>query len=116
MIYVFCFVFLIAFIVTVQFDGVLGFMMFFGLGVATVIYNSDTLEENKKQREAEQEKAKIPHVTREADGCKVYAFDANNSTHYFTRCPDSTTVTERNYSTSCGKTSCSKKEVINASN
>lgn len=29
-----------------------------------------------------------PHVIREADGCKVYAFLSGDRYHYFTRCPD----------------------------
>lgn len=43
-----------------------------------------------------------PHVIREADGCKVYAFKAGEKWHYFTRCP-ATTTTERHYNEPCGK-------------
>lgn len=43
-----------------------------------------------------------PHVVREADGCKVYAFERGGRDHYFTRCP-STTDTETNWTESCGK-------------
>ncbi|MBU9378737.1 hypothetical protein [Burkholderia gladioli] len=41
-----------------------------------------------------------PHVIREADGCKVYAFRADSNWHYFTRCPDGTVTTERNWTES----------------
>lgn len=43
-----------------------------------------------------------PHVVREADGCKVYAFERHGRDHYFTRCP-ATTDTETNWKESCGK-------------
>ena len=33
-----------------------------------------------------------PHVVREADGCKVYAFKAQERCHYFTRCGSTTTT------------------------
>jgi hypothetical protein len=38
-----------------------------------------------------------PHVVREADGCKVYAFLSGDRYHYFTRCPDSKTTTEASW-------------------
>ncbi|WP_186035346.1 hypothetical protein [Burkholderia gladioli] len=41
-----------------------------------------------------------PHIIREADGCKVYAFRADGNWHYFTRCPDGTVTTERNWTES----------------
>ena len=40
-----------------------------------------------------------PHVVREADGCKVYAFKAQERYHYFTRRGSTTT-------TSSGRESC----------
>lgn len=42
----------------------------------------------------------MPHVIREADGCKVYAFMADDKWHYFTRCSDGTVTTERNWTES----------------
>jgi hypothetical protein len=63
----------------------------------------------KKDQAEKAEAAKrraTPHVIREADGCKVYAFETDRE-HYFTRC-GSTVSTETNWSQSCGK-SCSKK-------
>lgn len=38
-----------------------------------------------------------PHVIREADGCKVYAFKAADRWHYFTRCPGEKVVTSGAY-------------------
>lgn len=38
-----------------------------------------------------------PHVIREADGCKVYAFLSGDRYHYFTRCPDSKTTTDASW-------------------
>lgn len=49
-------------------------------------------------REAAQRKAnETPHVVREADGCKVYAFLSGDRYHYFTRCPDSKTTTDTSW-------------------
>lgn len=59
---------------------------------------SDQQAEFKAQKRA----AATPHVIREADGCKVYAFASAGRTHYFTRC-GSTVTTERTGSESCGK-------------
>lgn len=53
-----------------------------------------------------------PRVIREADGCKVYAFKAGDKWHYFTRCLNSTTKTDRTYevcrTVSSGKTTSRK--------
>lgn len=38
-----------------------------------------------------------PHIVREADGCKVYAFKSGDRWHFFTRCPNATTVTDTAY-------------------
>ena len=38
-----------------------------------------------------------PHVIRDADGCKVYAFLSGDRYHYFTRCPDSKTTTDSSW-------------------
>jgi hypothetical protein len=45
---------------------------------------------------------RTPHVIREADGCKVYAFKGDGVYHYFTRC-GSTVTTDHQYTESCGK-------------
>ena len=71
----------------------------------------DTPEESaaKKAREAAELKARqTPRVVREADGCKVYAFERGGRDHYFTRCP-ATTDTETNWTESCGKNCTSHK-------
>lgn len=34
-----------------------------------------------------EQRERTPHVVREADGCKVYAFKDGGRYHYFTRCP-----------------------------
>ncbi|KVE25166.1 hypothetical protein WI93_16765 [Burkholderia vietnamiensis] len=50
------------------------------------------------------------HVIREADSCKVYAWkDGGGTTHYFTKCPNSTVTTDRQYEVHCGK-SCRRTE------
>lgn len=59
-------------------------------------------------REAAERKAReTPHVIREADGCKVYAFHKGDREHFFTRCP-AATDTETTWSESCGK-NCRKE-------
>jgi len=47
---------------------------------------------------------KVPRVVREVDGCKVYAFEAEERWKYFTRCSDRTT-TENSWIERSGKTS-----------
>lgn len=66
--------------------------------------NSEFAEENRKIQAAQE----IPHVIREADGCKVYEFKSNGNNHYFTRCGE-TVSTDRDYTKSCGK-GCVKHE------
>lgn len=56
--------------------------------------HSKWMVERKARAEAEQRSRTTPHVVREADGCKVYAFERGGRDHYFTRCPASRTVTE----------------------
>ena len=60
---------------------------------------------------ATDEYEKTPHIVREADGCKVYAFKSGDRWHYFTRCPDSRTVTDTAYEqcTGSGKTRSCKE-------
>lgn len=45
-------------------------------------------EEYKRKLLAEE----TPHVIREVDGCKIYAFKVGTKYHYFTRCPKETTT------------------------
>lgn len=52
----------------------------------------------EKQREKEDQiRRETPHIIREADGCKVYAFESGGRWHYFTRCPGDRTVTDTSY-------------------
>lgn len=48
--------------------------------------------ERQKQVDIQRKKEETPHVIREVDGCKVYAFKVNQHYHYFTRCPKDTTT------------------------
>lgn len=56
-----------------------------------------------------------PHVIREADGCKVYAFKVDGRYSYFTRCKD-TTTTESSYTVRSGKSSRTETESITQQN
>ncbi len=61
------------------------------------VYSCATSKEYKNEQaaRAEQERLEqIPHVIREADGCKVYAFKSGERYHYFTRCHGSKTTTD----------------------
>lgn len=68
---------------------------------------------DEKAAQERERREMTPHVIREADGCKVYAWKGGDSKyHYFTRCPNSQTSTTRNYTecTGTGKTrSCQEK-------
>ena len=82
------------------------------IGIITGVTSCNQSEWNQQSnREAAQREAKEaqPHVIREADGCKVYAFKSGERWHYFTKCGSNTT-TESSYNVSCGK-NCSKTEV-----
>jgi hypothetical protein len=88
-----------------------------GFGVVVVVLSAITYCETTPEAEAKrrataeaERRARIPHVIREADGCKVYAFTAGSKEHYFTRCAGMVT-TDRNYEVkkSCGK-NCTKTE------
>lgn len=66
----------------------------------------------KARQDAEiRRQQEIPHVVREADGCKVYAFLSGDRWHYFTRCPDARTVTDTAYEhcTGAGKSRSCKE-------
>jgi hypothetical protein len=83
----------------------LALMCTFASGIVSCS-ESDWYKRDQKEMAAEAKRRATPHVIREADGCKVYAFETDRE-HYFTRC-GSTVSTETNWSQSCGK-NCSKK-------
>lgn len=58
---------------------------------------SEWSQQQKRQRAEREWREQTPHVIREADGCKVYAFKPGDRYHYFTRCPDSRTSTESSW-------------------
>jgi hypothetical protein len=63
--------------------------------VAWVIFGEET-ESGKRIREQNAARARsesIPHVVREADGCKTYRVKIDGRFHYYTRCGDKTTHT-----------------------
>lgn len=75
--------------------------------------NSEWNKARQRQEEAEARANAIPHVIREAEGCKVYAWKGGDW-HYFTRCGE-TVTTERHYTVPCGpknQSRCDRKEVI----
>ncbi|MBD1412871.1 MULTISPECIES: hypothetical protein [Burkholderia] len=70
--------------------------------------NSDWYRESERAEAARRHAEETPHVIREADGCKVYAFKSGENWHFFTRC-GSTVTTERSWSESCGKNCTARK-------
>jgi hypothetical protein len=72
---------------------------FFGIDRCT---KSDWYQADERARHEREAAERVPHVIREADGCKVYAFKSGEATHFFTRCGSHVT-TDRTYSESCGK-------------
>lgn len=75
--------------------------------------NSDWKKGVDKEQAEQDRKAATPHIIREADGCKVYAFKTDRE-HYFTRCAATATAaatvtTETNYTVACGK-NCRREE------
>lgn len=58
---------------------------------------SEWNQQQKRERAERERREQTPHVIREADGCKVYAFKSGDRYHYFTRCPDSRTTTESSW-------------------
>jgi hypothetical protein len=72
---------------------------------------SDGAKERAAERAAQERSDATPHVIREADGCKVYAFKSGDW-HYFTRCTDGSVTTERNWSERNGKQTVHKSETI----
>lgn len=78
--------------------------------------DSKWYQEHTEEEERQQQANATPHVIREADGCKVYAFESGGNNHFFTRCATETT-TERHYSESCGKNqTCQRTEEISTVN
>lgn len=82
--------------------GLFMILLFSAIGLIC-FYNSynHALPETRAQAELEEkkykeqiEKDKNPHVIRDVDGCKVYAFSDGGKWHYFTRCENSRTVTD----------------------
>ena len=61
-------------------------------------------QEKMSAEAARDERDRTPHVIREADGCKVYAFKSQDRWHYFTRCPDSKVSTDTTHVERSGKT------------
>lgn len=84
----------------------LAFLCFCASGV-TSCGESDWYKKDQQEKAVEAQKRATPHVIREADGCKVYAFETDRE-HYFTRC-GSTVTTETNWTESCGK-NCRKEK------
>lgn len=82
------------------------FIALLGFFVAALEHTSWAEESHRKKADEDRREA-IPHIIREADGCKVYAFKTDRE-HYFTRC-GSTVSTETNYTVTCGK-NCRREE------
>jgi hypothetical protein len=81
--------------------------------VAGLVYGctcSDWAKREQAARDAQDRADATPHVIREADGCKVYAFKSGDW-HYFTRC-GATVTTERNWTERQGKRTVAKQETI----
>ncbi|MDR6389205.1 hypothetical protein [Paraburkholderia phenoliruptrix] len=87
------------------------FMAAASCGLLYGCFFSDWAKRDMEKREAQERADATPHIIREADGCKVYAFKSGDW-HYFTRCDDGTVTTERNYTERHGKTTVHKSETI----
>ncbi|MEX3935064.1 hypothetical protein AB4Y32_25280 [Paraburkholderia phymatum] len=97
-------------------EDVLGPLMWLVIVIACLfgVYKCTSSDWYTAQQRAEEAQAAAdarPHVIREADGCKVYAFKSGSDWHYFTRC-GSEVSTERNWSERHGKTTEHKSETI----
>ena len=71
--------------------------------VGGCVYRGVFSDAAKQEIARDREKARVdatPHVIREADGCKVYAFKDGDKWHYFARCINGTVTTERNWTES----------------
>lgn len=89
-------------------------IVIFGINKCT---ETDWYKANEAENDRRAAARATPHVIRvSTDGCKVYAFEAGGSDHFFTRCADQT-VTTRNYTVSCGKNqTCKRTEEISSEN
>lgn len=67
---------------------------FFGVSSCS---RSNWFAQQQRDRIAKEQAEQTPHVIREADGCKVYAFKYGDRYHYFARCTDARTVTESSW-------------------
>lgn len=81
------------------FDGVkfffVGLCFWLAFFVYRYNYDFEVIAERKEvaaAREAAERREATPHVVREADGCKVYAFKSGERYHYFTRCKEMVTT------------------------
>ena len=82
-------------------------------GFALVIWGINSCSNTEWYKESQRKEAKQfaaaaqPHPIRTADGCTVYEWKDQGgagTTHYFTRCgPTETVTTERHYMENCGK-------------
>lgn len=102
-------VLILAFIMDSVFLGAIAII----IGTVSINVYLDGTPEHQAQVKADAiaaQKAAIPHVIRDVDGCKVYAFTAGGHEHYYTRCAESVT-TERFYTVPvpCGK-ACTRQE------
>lgn len=59
--------------------------------------NSEWYQRDLRERAERERREQTPHVIREVDGCKVYAFKSGDRFHYFTRCKNSKTSTTSNW-------------------
>lgn len=73
--------------------------------------NSDWYRASEREKIAQERADATPHVIRQADGCKVYAFKSGDW-HYFTRCGDGNITTERNWTERQGKQTIKRSETI----
>lgn len=69
-------------------------------------------EQERQSAAASAERDKPRIVSTSDDGCAVYTFRAGGDWRYFTRCGSDRVATERDYTVPCGKSRCSRTEVI----
>lgn len=92
-----------------------GFLVFGGAAIYWAVF-SDGAKRIHAENVAHERALETPHVIRQADGCKVYAFKDAGSIHYFTRCPESIVTTERTWTERQGKMNVEKHEEIETRN